>query len=220
MKNIVLIDIDGTLFDSNSTFDFLDSLPHGTWYGVYRRLSSTLLGRIVNKLSIILFHKDLVRIIGVGCLKDFSKKKLIFWGEKFYDDFLVCRKNEEIFSVLEEEKNKGNRIILVSATLDFLSEIISRRLGISEVIATELHYKNEICQGLIAKDRLGHKFEALLEFGVSFPVSLTVTDNVTDDILLSKSHRQIIVFYPKEIKRWKAIIKKYGLKNIKEIYYE
>lgn len=74
MSRVVLIDIDGTLFNSNSTFDFLDSLPHGKWYGFYRKVGASIFGRIVNKLAIILFSKDIIRMIGINCLKGYSQK--------------------------------------------------------------------------------------------------------------------------------------------------
>lgn len=217
--NTVLIDIDGTLFNSNSTFDFLDSLPHGKWYAKYRKFSSSIIGRIINKLSISLFHKDIVRIIGVSCLKGYSESQLNLLGERFYDDFLLPRKNVEILRMLREEQNKGSRIVLASATLDFLSSIICTKLNADSSTATELNYFGGICQGTIAKDRLGHKREALESQKVSFPVDLTITDNVTDVDLLLRSKNKVIVIYPREANKWKRIKHRYHLENVKEVYY-
>ena len=217
--NTVLIDIDGTLFNSNSTFDFLDSLPHGVWYAKYRKFSSSIIGRIINNLSMLLFHKDIVRIIGVRCLKGYSVSKLNLLSERFYDDFLLPRKNVEIFEKLKEEQNKGSRIVLASATLDFLSSIICTKLNADISTATELNYFGGICQGTIAKDRLGHKLEALENQGIFFPVSLTITDNVTDVDLLLRSENKVIVIYPREANKWKRIKHRYHFENVKEVYY-
>ena len=217
--NTVLIDIDGTLFNSTSTCDFLDSLPHGVWYAKYRKFSSSIIGRIINKLSILLFHKDIVRIIGVSCLKGYSVSKLNLLSERFYDDFLLPRKNVEIFEKLKEEQNKGSRIVLASATLDFLSSIICTKLNADISTATELNYFGGICQGTIAKDRLGHKLEALENQGIFFPVSLTITDNVTDVDLLLRSENKVIVIYPREANKWKRIKHRYHFENVKEVYY-
>lgn len=218
--NTVLIDIDGTLFNSNSTFDFLDSLPHGEWYTKYRKISSSIIGRIINKLSILLFHKDIVRIIGISCLKGYSELQLKLLGERFYDDFLLPRKNVEIFEILKEEQDKGSRIVLASATLDFLSNIICAKLKADSSTATELNYFGGICQGTMAKDRLGHKMEALNNLGISFPVNLTITDNVTDIELLLKSKDIVIVIYPREASKWKRIMQRHHFENVKEVYYE
>lgn len=217
--NMVLIDIDGTLFNSNSTFDFLDSLPHGKWYAKYRKFSSSIMGRIINKLSILLFHKDIVRIIGISCLKGYSETQLNLLGNRFYDEFLLPRKNVEIFDMLIEEQNKGSRIVLASATLDFLSSIICTKLNADSSTATELNYFGGICQGTIAKDRLGHKLGALENQGIFFPVSLTITDNVTDVDLLLRSENKVIVIYPREANKWKRIMHKYHFENVKEVYY-
>ena len=213
MSRVVLIDIDGTLFNSNSTFDFLDSLPHGKWYGFYRKVGASIFGRIVNKLAIILFSKDIIRMIGINCLKGYSQKKLLTLGEEFYDNFLLQRKNSEVFNMLDEEKKNDSKIILASATLDFLSEIIKKRVMADYAIATELKYKKGCCVGKILKDRLGRKLEALVETGISFPVDMTITDNVTDARLLLDSLSRVIVIYPREANKWARIIKKSNFRN-------
>lgn len=218
--NTALIDIDGTLFNSNSTFDFLDTLPHGRWYKYYKKISFSILGRIINKLSIITLHKDVVRIIGISCLKGYSRKQLIDLGEKFYEDFLESRKNDEVFDILESTKGNGTRIVLASATLDFLSEIICRRVGASAAIATELYYEDDLCLGTIAKDRLGHKKTALIESGVSFPVDLIITDNVTDAALLPLCRYKVIIVYPRERKKWGKILEAGKYQDVKFICYE
>lgn len=220
MSRVVLIDIDGTLFNSNSTFDFLDSLPHGKWYGFYRKVGASIFGRIVNKLAIILFSKDIIRMIGINCLKGYSQKKLLTLGEEFYDNFLLQRKNSEVFNMLDEEKKNDSKIILASATLDFLSEIIKKRVMADYAIATELKYKKGCCVGKILKDRLGRKMEALVETGISFPVDMTITDNVTDARLLLDSLSRVIVIYPREENKWARIIKKYNFKDAKLLHYE
>ena len=220
MSRVVLIDIDGTLFNSNSTFDFLDSLPHGKWYEFYRKVGASIFGRIVNKLAIILFSKDIIRMIGINCLKGYSQKKLLTLGEEFYDNFLLQRKNSEVFNMLDEEKKNDSKIILASATLDFLSEIIKKRVMADYAIATELKYKKGCCVGKILKDRLGRKMEALVETGISFPVDMTITDNVTDARLLLDSLSRVIVIYPREANKWARIIKKYNFKDAKLLHYE
>ena len=217
MSRVVLIDIDGTLFNSNSTFDFLDSLPHGKWYGFYRKVGASIFGRIVNKLAIILFSKDIIRMIGINCLKGYSQKKLLTLGEEFYDNFLLQRKNSEVFNMLDEEKKNDSKIILASATLDFLSEIIKKRVMADYAIATELKYKKGCCVGKILKDRLGRKMEALVETGISFPVDMTITDNVTDARLLLDSLSRVIVIYPREANKW---ARKYNFKDAKLLHYE
>lgn len=220
MKNTVLVDIDGTLFNCNSTFDFLDSLSHGRWYRVYKKISSSVLGRIINKISIILTHKDVVRIIAVRTLKGIERNKLYELGEEFYDNFLLPRKIQSVFDMLTEERKKDSYIILASATLDFLAEIIKGRLNADGCISTNLVYKDDFCQGVISHDRLGHKMEALKEIGITFPVDLVVTDNITDESLLSKSKRQVVIVYPREAHKWKRILGNHKFENINVLHYE
>lgn len=219
-KNVVLIDIDGTLFNCNSTFDFLDSLPHGKWYRVYRKISSSILGRIINKVSILLIQKDIVRIVGVMTLKGFKRNRLYELGEEFYNRFLLPRKISTVFDLLAEEQKKGSCIILASATLDFLAEIIQRRLNADGCTSTALSYKNGYCQGIISQDRLGRKMDALKEMEVILPVELVVTDNITDESLLRNSRRQVVVVYPREERKWECILKKNKFENLKVLRHE
>lgn len=216
----VLFDIDGTLFDANSTFDFLDGLQHGRWYQYYRRVGRTLLGRVVNKLSILIFRKDIIRMIGIRCLKNYSHSDLQQMGEIFYENFLKFRSIPEIIKLLNKEKTAGSRVILASATLDFLAEIIKCRVGASACFGTELMYNDGICTGKIQKDRLGHKMDALKEMGVQMPVDLMVTDNVTDVELLRNSLRQVIVVYPRENTRWKKMIATNHFENVEILRHE
>ena len=170
MSRVVLIDIDGTLFNSNSTFDFLDSLPHGKWYGFYRKVGASIFGRIVNKLAIILFSKDIIRMIGINCLKGYSQKKLLTLGEEFYDNFLLQRKNSEVFNMLDEEKKNDSKIILASATLDFLSEIIKKRVMEHPV------WK------ILNKEKYVEEFYPKLEEMYDFIQRLiNITGNITED---------------------------------------
>lgn len=87
-------------------------------------------------------------------------------------------------------------------------------------IATELKYKKGFCVGKIMKDRLGRKMEALVETGISFPVDMTITDNVTDARLLLDSLSRVIVIYSREANKWARIIKKYNFKDAKLLHYE
>lgn len=216
----VLFDIDGTLFDANSTFDFLDGLQHGWWYRCYRMVRRTLLGRVVNKLSILIFHKDIIRMIGIRCLKGHSLSELQHMGEVFYENFLGLRSIPEIMKLLNQERTLGNKVVLASATLDFLAETIKSRVGADACFGTELTYNDGICTGKIKKDRLGHKMNALIEMGVKMPVDLMVTDNVTDVELLRNSLRQVIVVYPRENIRWKKIIATNHFENVEILCYE
>lgn len=214
MSNIVLVDIDGTLFDANSTFDFLDSLPNSLIYRIYRRLSKTYAARAVNKLSIYIFKTDIIRAIGIHRLRGFSQEELNCLGETFYDTYLIRKRISSVFKMVDEEKCRGKRIILASATMDFLSDIIKRKTGADFCIGTELSYINGICTGRIAKDRLGEKITALKSAGISFPVDLTITDNITDCELLCLSERKTIIVYPKERNRWRKLIKKYNYDRV------
>lgn len=220
-SNVLLVDIDGTIYNANSTFDFLDYYFIKSFkYRVFRKSSKSIIGRVINKISIVLFHYDLIRALGVKYLKGYNLNELRMMTKKFYTDCLYPKRYDQILQTIKNEKKIGHRIVLASATLDFISEFIATEIEADDYISTELCYKNNICVGKIKSDRLGHKEYALANIGISFPVYKTITDNVTDYWLLQNSESSIVIVYPSEKNKWKQLISKYKFVNQDILPYE
>ncbi len=217
----ILVDIDGTLFDANTTFDFLDHYFGDSWsYRLFRRFSKTFIGRVINKLSIVICHVDMIRTIGVRRLKGYSITDLRNRGEGFYEDYLVKKKHEDVIDAVKNEQALGYHIVLASATLDFLARMIAEKINADGYTSTELLYENGICLGLIKSDRLGQKEEALQKIGITFPVKKTYTDNITDIYLLGKSEEGVVIVYPKERRKWLRLKERHHLSHIIFIQHE
>lgn len=220
-NKIILVDIDGTIYNANTTFDFLDYYFNKERdYRIFRKWSCSLFGRVINKLSILIFHIDIIRTIGIRRLNGYDKSTLMEMGEKFYVDVLVDVKHKAIIDAVKDKQDKGKSIVLASATLDFLAEMIATKLHADRYICTELNYHEGVCSGRMKKDRLGHKIEALREIGIQFPVGFMFTDNITDSELLQECTEGFVIVYPSERTKWFRYREKYHLNHIHFIQHE
>lgn len=214
MKGIVLCDICWTLYKSNTTFDFLDYYFKSKSYVFTRRISKTILFRVVNKISVCVFDYDLIRAFFVRRLNGISKSDLLKMGNEFYNSYLSGKEIYESIDIISRFKEKGYKIVLASATLDFIAEIIASNLNIPDYFGTNLQYdKNGICKGKIYQDRLGNKERAMRDLYNLKHWNVVITDNITDIDIIRKCNRVFILPFNR-IERWKSLLKKNDVKNI------
>lgn len=205
---VFVFDICGTIYCSNTTFDFLAytfSNSHSFQY--YRRVYQSYLWKILNKIILRLFDVDVTRVIALRYLKGYEREELLRCVENYYDDFLMLRKNSAIINAIQELKERDNiRIILLSATIDVVAEVIAKRLGVQEYYSTLLEYQDGECTGKIKKDLLGKKLALVKDLGIESMISAFFTDDFSDIPVLELAIERNIVVYPKYKKRWKKII--------------
>jgi len=221
LEKIVLVDICGTLYDSNTTFDFLDFHFKGKFnYKCFRKISKTYLWRLGNKISFQFFSLDLTRIIAIKWLRGFSKEQLKKMSVVFYDDFLADRIQKEVIDEIDILRSEQTRILLVSATLDFIAETVSERMQIPEYYSTKLYYTQKgVCEGKIDVDLLSVKNSYLIENNICPPYYWTITDNLSDIDLIKNSLNSTIVVPSKYKTKWDYLINKYDIKNFKIICF-
>lgn len=194
-------DICGTLFDSNTTFDFLDFL-HASGYidSDYRRIR-TLPFIVLNKLSLKVLGFDFVKFLSLRALTGISDKNLKLFSKEFYDSFLIKKHNIEVIELLNKYKNDGCLIIFVSATIDCLAQEIADRLGADSVISSKLEMINDLATGRLLIDIYGDKLRYLpghLDFYIS--------DNLNDVSILRNSKEYVVVTKKKNIGYWKKMM--------------
>lgn len=208
--NDIVIDICGTLYHSNTTFDFLYwKFKGNNRYEFFFSLYHSLPWRVLSKILWEMFHYDLTRVLAVRFLKGISKDQLMLDAEIFYRNFLQKHKNQEVFDTLNElRKSADNKLTLASATLDFIAEIVAKHEEISLGVSTLLKYTNGICSGKIQNDMLGRKLD---ELNNCLPLWMCITDDISDIPLIQNSINHIVVVYPKNKSKWDKVIQYYGL---------
>lgn len=209
-KKIILVDICGTIFDSNTTFDFLDTMLTTSSYRRYRSISKTLFWRVFNKLCVVILGIDLTRKIAVRYLKGYTENELLLMSEKFYEVFLSKRYKYKVLDLIKSlQKNVDNRLILISATLDCIASVIARNLNIMDVISSELIYDKAQCTGKLKTDLLGNKLKELKLNGIIPLYEMMITNDYSDIDVILQSKKSCIVLDKNE-RKWNNLLNRYN----------
>lgn len=204
----VLIDICGTLFDSNTTLDFLDFLLCSRSYRLLRRMARSLPWRAFNCGFRRLTGRDPTREMLLRHLRGYTRQELATAAEAFYETCLVARIRPRLQEIVAEVKAAGYEPCLASATLDCIARTVARRWGIGRCCASELDYDGDRCTGRLRRDLLGRKLEYLKEAGIHPPFAMTITDDRSDMPLLRLSERVLVVARRKRAARWRRTLRK------------
>ena len=213
MKDDVnIFDIDGTLFNSNSTFDFLEFIyGKELRYKLIKLLYGNIFFKILNRIIFKIFNLDIKRKRFLSILNRVSKPNLDRMSCSFYNNFLKTKRKEELISILKTKADE--KIVFASATLDFLAERIceelKKELDLKNVdfISSELFYKNGICCGYLKNDLLNKKLIKLVEMNIRLPFNLVVSDDIYDYQLMKSSKKAVVVLTPKNRKKWQTILR-------------
>lgn len=215
MRNAALIDICGTLFYSNTTFDFLDYYIKNPKYIRLRKRMDNKLLLIINNIIYRLFHYDYFRLRAITYLKGMRKEVIEQMADEFYQSYLLERKNTKVWQIISDLQKKNTPIVLISGTISPIAEKIAEYINCTE-ISSPLEYNEDICTGKIKKDNLRNKIKALNKRNIFPPYSIVITDNIADHKLFYYSEQGIAICYNNK-KRWI-----FSLKNCNSgiTYYE
>ena len=189
MKNLYLFDICGTIYRSNTTFDFLEFyLKENKRFRLYRAIYKSFFWKIINRALRSWLHYDLTRILALRFLKGTSYSELSKQAKLFTEVYLSQVRNIEIYNTIEHlisiDKSK---VLLVSATIDVVAEAVADSLHCEQYYSTALEYKDGACTGKMVKDLLGNKCMFLNEKGILHQIKSFFTDDLTDADVLEYS---------------------------------
>lgn len=201
MKKNVIFDVCWTLFRTSTTFSFIDfSL---TRLNRKSHINFFLRCRIV-KLFLVLVGKllgfDLYRHAYIYLLKGLHKNIIEDLAEKYVEDYLMLRKINQTFELLDYYKsNVEFNVLLSSASLDVVIKPLAYKLGIN-YHASNLGFDDfGFCTGLLENDLLGSKDKSIYNLK---SVYMVVTDNLSDLKLIRKSENYFIISSRKNAIFW------------------
>lgn len=204
---IFFIDICGTLYRSNTTFDFLDFwFKQELWYKRMKQLRRFRVIGFANSLCSRLFHIDILRRYAISHLRGYRKDELRQMSKLFYDEHLSTVINNDVVKIIEDKRKQGCELIAVSATLDFIAEEICQRLNIPKQFSSTLGYdKDGICIGRLTKDWLACKLNNLKQQGYCPPYDYVITDNFSDSDVICNSKFSYLIQYSNCKKSWNDV---------------
>ncbi|MFW5968591.1 MAG: HAD family hydrolase [Persicimonas sp.] len=208
---LLVCDVCDTLYRSNTTADFVRYVVErrgsvwrrAAYAAVMRRWSPVFLG------SAVLYKAarvDVGRRLLIGLLRGFEREELEELGASFVDEVLGARRVEETHRRVEEALERGDRVLLASASVDAVVDAVAEKLGV-EAVSSQLDYDDDgRCTGRLAFYAKGRKLAPVrerLEDGMQLTV---MTDNVSDRGLLEAAHEPIVVLRrPEHRSRWEGL---------------
>lgn len=220
-KEYFLIDICGTIFNSNTTFDFLKfyfSKKH--WYKILIMIRKIKILIIINAIFMRLFQIDLLRYWALTHLKGYTKEQLSSMSDIFYKEYLTKRTNKEATEIIERMKRENKELILVSATLDCIAFAVSKNMNIPCVFSSKLAFKNNKCLGRLQHDLLANKPNVLVDNKINPPYWGIITDNYSDMALIKKSQHVFLIQYSNKKNYWKHLSDKLNIETKLITIYE
>ncbi len=192
-KPIVIFDLCGTLYDSNTTFDFIRFLRP-----LYALIIFSLPLRILAKCLSIASNIDLIRTLAIYGYKGFSQDQLLQQAERFITDVLENKKILEADELLLQYcQDNSVTVYLASASIDPIVQLVARQYAVS-YISSQLEYINGKSSGKLSVDLLGDKKKYL----ETTHYQLVVTDNKSDIDLILASEKSYIVTKKKNVSHW------------------
>lgn len=205
-----LIDICGTIYRSNTTFDFMAFyFSAEPWFRRLQRVRKCRYISAVNSRIHYYFGIDIIRYVLIRHLKGYSRTELSSMVKTFYNDFLKCRVNEQVIEIIEKKRKEGYKLIIVSATLDCISKEIANRLNIPIQFSSTLSYDTKgICKGILQQDLLGNKGESLQSIGLVGRFEGVITDNYSDLDIIKLSRYAYLIQNANRNFFWSSLVQK------------
>jgi phosphoserine phosphatase len=210
-ERVVVVDICNTLFDSNTTFDFIDycvrtkRIKRGVLFyhwGVKRLSPFFWFLLILHKA----FRHDYHKSLAVSLLAHQSIEDVSSWASQFYREFLALRSIHQTADVLKSFDSK--QVILASSTIEPVAKVIAFEMGIENFVSTELEVSEGRYTGRIKNELSGNKLEAIQKKlgNADFMIDVVLTDNFSDRELMIGSLRKYAVCYNKrQVAFWSEI---------------
>lgn len=204
---IFLADVDDTLVRENTTYGFasrfLEATGRGTEAERVRRVHAR---RGVRGLGFALVHRmlgrDLARPFVTRALAGATPDRAGGVARSYVDGLLERAVVPATMALLEEARDAGGRVVLVSAGLDVVVSALASRLD-AEHRSSVLEVDDGAYTGRLAVDLTGRKHEAVADLIRPGETVTVMTDNLLDRPLLERAGRRIVVLHrERDRHRW------------------
>jgi phosphoserine phosphatase len=207
---LAVFDLCETLYAENTTLGFVRFFQ--ARYG--RRLGTVLIDMMCSRrlpffYLLAALHRflslDLSRWAMARSLRGYDRKQLAEAARTYAAEMLPRAANAETQNRLAEHRAAGDRVVIVSNSLDVVVEAVAEQFGV-EWHASRLGYCDDRCNGRIEHDLTGRKggvVASLVEGQPVAPVIHAYTDNLSDrDLVEAADWPTIIIPAGRTRARW------------------
>jgi len=199
-RALAVFDLCDTLYAENTTFGFI------RWFHRRDRRSGRLaLLRLLSARWLPAFwvlaavHRllgvDVSRRLAVSTLRGAGREALEAAARDYAAGPLGDRAVSATQARLAQHRAAGDRVVIVSSSLDIVVSAVASRLGV-EGIGSRLGFRNGLCRGRIEEDLTGRKaavVATLVARAPERPVVHVYTDNLSDRDLVAAADRPTVV---------------------------
>ncbi|HKN86965.1 MAG TPA: HAD-IB family hydrolase [Nitrospiraceae bacterium] len=145
---VVIFDLDGTLTRHDSYLAYLA----GFLFRHPRRLTRllplpwTVLNFALRRVSNTELKQRFLHAVLAGA----SKRDVESWTQRFVEQFMINGLRRDALDMLEHYRQRGDRLVLLTASLDLYVHEIGRRLGFDQVFCTQAEWVNDHLSGKLA----------------------------------------------------------------------
>jgi HAD superfamily phosphoserine phosphatase-like hydrolase len=205
---IAIFDVCGTLYESNTTFDFLEFFfeKNNKFAFFILKMRRRGVGLFLLKLLYKVSKHDFYRAYVVSRLAGYRLEDVNEQSVRFVNDVLPAKENKAITKMLRDFKNRGYYIVLASGSLFCVVAEIAKTVGADDFFGSRLEVRNDLLTGLYIEDILHNKKDVLLRRYNDYTEIIVVTDNKTDFELLNFATKGYVICNSKKIcKYWKSV---------------
>jgi phosphoserine phosphatase len=183
-KNILAIDMDGTLFHANIVVEYGKWLFRKKQIGFFKIIILAFLWLLYHSylISFLLFSKLTYRLI----LSSQSKEELL----KHFDKFLMRKKNEleniTVLNKLRDAQNSNSITILVTRSPKFLAKVVADIYKITYCFGTEFKIRNStiLVDEMFGEKKLASVRTIMKKYKINQSNISAISDNKDDLVLL------------------------------------
>ncbi|CAM4161364.1 MULTISPECIES: haloacid dehalogenase-like hydrolase [Lelliottia] len=194
-----VFDVCGTLYASNTTFDFIieyHKYHRNRLKFFWTQILLSLPFKILNRMKFLSIRRNMIY-----SLKGESKHELFDFSQIFVDRYLGNKRKQETMQLL---LNDPLNSVLMSASIDPVIIAISNHLNV-KAYSSVLEYNDEgMCTGKLDVDLKGIKSNQIAESNLE----LVATDNMSDIDLIKNSTLSYIITNKNNKNGWLRLLSK------------
>jgi HAD superfamily phosphoserine phosphatase-like hydrolase len=204
---IALFDVCGTLYDADTTLDFLrwyfrkTRSPHFLLFKFGRSLPGKLVLYLLGKLG---WH-GILKWYGTRALRGVSRQAIEQASAEFVNTVLAKKQNQTIVDLLRQYQQQGYHILLLSGSYSFIVAEVARYFDAHTFRASELAMIDGTLSGAYADDIIHKKKEVFQSLYDDFSELVVVTDNRGDlELMKIASYAYAVYKKPRSSTFWVA----------------
>ncbi|MCL6697365.1 haloacid dehalogenase-like hydrolase [Sphingomonas sp. NSE70-1] len=196
-SRLVIFDVCDTLYDANTTIGFIRYYQSRHASGALAKALSRWLDRgspffYAGAAAHHLLGWDVARQRIIAALDGEPRSRLTDAAFQYVRDILPASANQPIHDRLKAHQEAGDRVILMSSSIDLVVSQIAAVLD-TEYRASVLEFDDDLCTGRLAADLTGRKADQLRGLAGPGIETWVYTDNRSDKNLVASVGRATIV---------------------------